>query len=187
MAVAQPSTSVAEYGWVASPVKAGLRPPPSAAEGLDRACHPATVRHQAFDGEARLKSGQMACQFFSLRQIYADPDSHPQLDLNARSTPYKGRSQARRVSTGLGRHCIQVLHDDWSPESKKLIVPFFGSGTFQLNLVAHAVRELKPRLNMPIATSFLDAPKSGRGIRLDRTREDCGASRGGLRQIPLHV
>ena len=77
MAVAQPSTSVAEYGWVASPVKAGLRPPPSAAEGLDRAFHPATVCHQAFDGEARLKSGQMACQFFSLRQIYADPDSHP--------------------------------------------------------------------------------------------------------------
>src|SRR5712671_5110256 len=31
----QPSTSVAEYGWVASPVKAGLRPPPPAADGLD--------------------------------------------------------------------------------------------------------------------------------------------------------
>jgi hypothetical protein len=31
----QPSTSVAEYGGVASPVKAGLRPPPSAADGLD--------------------------------------------------------------------------------------------------------------------------------------------------------
>ena len=27
----QPSTSVAGYGWVACPVKAGLRPPPSAA------------------------------------------------------------------------------------------------------------------------------------------------------------
>src|SRR5215471_14851731 len=41
----QPSTSVAEYGWVASPVKAGLRPPPSAADGLDRTCYPTIVCH----------------------------------------------------------------------------------------------------------------------------------------------
>jgi hypothetical protein len=29
--------------------EAGLRPPPSAADGLDRACCPALVGHQAFD------------------------------------------------------------------------------------------------------------------------------------------
>src|SRR6516162_1091416 len=34
--------------------KAGLRPPPSAANGLDRACCPAFVGHQAFDGGLRL-------------------------------------------------------------------------------------------------------------------------------------
>src|SRR5215470_20214658 len=43
-----------EYGRPASPVKAGLRPPPSAADGLDRACCPALVGHQAFDGGLRL-------------------------------------------------------------------------------------------------------------------------------------
>src|SRR5215470_15577400 len=43
-----------EYGRPASPVKAGLRPPPSAADGLDRACCSALVSHQAFDGEDRL-------------------------------------------------------------------------------------------------------------------------------------
>jgi hypothetical protein len=64
MSGSQPSTSVVEYGWVAGPVKAGLRPPPPAADGLDRACHPAFVCHQAFDGEERLKPGQIACHFF---------------------------------------------------------------------------------------------------------------------------
>src|SRR5207344_1215714 len=54
-----PSTSVAEYGSVASPVKAGLRPPPSAADGLDRACHPAIVYHQEVDGKERLKCPQV--------------------------------------------------------------------------------------------------------------------------------
>jgi len=39
--------------------KAGLRPPPSAADGLDRTCHPAIVCHQEFDGEERLKCPQV--------------------------------------------------------------------------------------------------------------------------------
>ena len=51
----QPSTSVVEYGWVTSPVKAGLRPPPPAADGLDTACHPAIVCHQAFDCKEQLR------------------------------------------------------------------------------------------------------------------------------------
>ena len=46
----RPSTSVADDGLVASPVKAGLWPPPTAADGLDRACHEAAVCHQGFDG-----------------------------------------------------------------------------------------------------------------------------------------
>ena len=65
----QPSTSVDEYGWVVSPVKAALRPPPPAADGLDRACHPAIVCHQAFDGKERLKCKQGPCQLFSLRHL----------------------------------------------------------------------------------------------------------------------
>jgi hypothetical protein len=73
----QPSTSVAEYGWLADPVKAGLRPPPPAADGLDRACHPAFVCHQAFDRKERLKSTQMPCQLFSLRHLCADSDNRP--------------------------------------------------------------------------------------------------------------
>src|SRR6202521_4262620 len=72
----QPSTSVAEYGWVASPVKAGLRPPPPAADGLDRACHPAFVCHQAFDGKERLKPTQMPCQFFRVAMFCMDIDRH---------------------------------------------------------------------------------------------------------------
>ena len=43
-----------QYGRPASPVKAGLRPPPLAAGGLDRTCWPPFVGHQAFDGEVRL-------------------------------------------------------------------------------------------------------------------------------------
>jgi hypothetical protein len=49
---------VAEYGWATTSVKAGLRPPPSAAGGLDRACHAAIVCHQEFDGEPRLPADQ---------------------------------------------------------------------------------------------------------------------------------
>src|SRR5262252_5495080 len=54
-----PKYSVAEYGWVAGPVKAGLRPPPSAADGLDRTWHPTIVCHQEFDGKERLKCTQV--------------------------------------------------------------------------------------------------------------------------------
>src|SRR5271155_4234751 len=50
---APPSTWWAEYGLVANPVKAGLRPPPSAAIGLDRAYHEASVCHQRVDGGIR--------------------------------------------------------------------------------------------------------------------------------------
>ena len=73
----EPSTSAAECGWLAGPVKAGLRPPPSAAYGLDRACHPAFVCHQAVDGQERLISTQVTCQLFSRRHLCADSDSHP--------------------------------------------------------------------------------------------------------------
>src|SRR5271170_2663422 len=48
--VGQPSNSVAEYGRTACPIKAVLRPPPSVADGLDRARRPAVVCHQEFDG-----------------------------------------------------------------------------------------------------------------------------------------
>jgi hypothetical protein len=44
---------VAEYGLVASPVKAALRSPPPAAIGLDTACHEAFVCHQRIDGGIR--------------------------------------------------------------------------------------------------------------------------------------
>jgi hypothetical protein len=71
----QPSTSVCEYGWVACPVKGG---PSAPAFGGWRACHPAFVSHQAFDGKERLTPWQASCQLFSLRHLYADSDSHPQ-------------------------------------------------------------------------------------------------------------
>ena len=64
-------------------VKAGLRPPPSAAGGLDRACHPAFVSHQAFDGKERLPPQQASCQLFSLRHLCADSDNHPHQAQNA--------------------------------------------------------------------------------------------------------
>src|SRR5258705_150056 len=43
-----------ECARTASPVKAGLRPPPPAAKGLDRACRSGLVRHRDFDGGFRL-------------------------------------------------------------------------------------------------------------------------------------
>jgi hypothetical protein len=55
--------------WVASPVKGGPTAPPPAADGLDRACHPAFVCHQAFDGEERLKPPANAMPIFSRRHI----------------------------------------------------------------------------------------------------------------------
>jgi hypothetical protein len=51
-----------EYGRAVGPVKAGLRPPPSAANGLDRASCPAFVGHQAFDGGVRLMPKSTAVQ-----------------------------------------------------------------------------------------------------------------------------
>src|SRR5271156_6528139 len=52
-----PAVDLGGRVWlVASPVKAGLRPPPSAA---DRTCHPTIVCHQEFDGKERLKCTQV--------------------------------------------------------------------------------------------------------------------------------
>jgi Protein of unknown function (DUF1214) len=75
----RPAVGLGGRGWSGArrPVKAGLRPPPSATVGLDRASRPAVVRHQGFDGDARLKLTQEPCQLFSLRHLSADSDSHP--------------------------------------------------------------------------------------------------------------
>ena len=73
------TTSAAEYGRVAGPVKAGLRLPSPAADGLDRACHPAIVCHQVFGCKEWLNPRkQAACQLFSLRHLYAGSDSRSQ-------------------------------------------------------------------------------------------------------------
>ena len=42
---------VAKFGCTANPVKAGLWPPPPAADGLDRVCRPAVVCHHEIDGK----------------------------------------------------------------------------------------------------------------------------------------
>jgi hypothetical protein len=59
-------TSVAEFGRTASPIKAGLRPPPSVANGLDRACRPAVVCHQEFDGAVWLMPTRTLLPFSAL-------------------------------------------------------------------------------------------------------------------------
>src|SRR5271163_4239245 len=41
----------AVHSWTACPVKAGLWPPPPAADGLDRARRPAVVCHHEIDGK----------------------------------------------------------------------------------------------------------------------------------------
>src|SRR5277367_4413414 len=46
-----PSPLVVKFGWTACPVKAGLWPPPPAADGLDRARRPAVVCHHEIDGK----------------------------------------------------------------------------------------------------------------------------------------
>src|SRR5271169_6822996 len=46
-----PSPLVVKVGWTACPVKAGLWPPPPAADGLDRARRPAVVCHHEIDGK----------------------------------------------------------------------------------------------------------------------------------------
>jgi hypothetical protein len=74
----QPPTLVAQYGWMASPVKAGLRRPPSAADGLEGARHAADVRHQAIDGKVRLKPTPAPCRLGKFGYPYsriADPCS----------------------------------------------------------------------------------------------------------------
>jgi hypothetical protein len=62
-------TAVGQYGWVMSPVKAGLRPPPPAADGLDRGHSPAFVGHQALDSTVRPTIKQTPRQLFSLRHL----------------------------------------------------------------------------------------------------------------------
>ena len=48
-----PSPSVVECSRVASPINAGLRPPPTAADGIDRGCHTAAICLQEVDGKVR--------------------------------------------------------------------------------------------------------------------------------------
>jgi hypothetical protein len=105
----QPSTSVAESGWMTSPVKAGLRPPPPAADGLDRACHPAFVGHQAFDGKEGLKSKQRPCRLFSLRHLCADSDSHPQTHLLS-GAPAVQSSSAAGLAADMSLHLSTSLN-----------------------------------------------------------------------------
>ena len=48
-----PSPLVVECSRVASPINAGLRPPPTAADGIDRGCHTAAICLQEVDGKVR--------------------------------------------------------------------------------------------------------------------------------------
>ena len=74
-----PSPLVAECSRVASPINAGLGPPPTAADGIDRGCHTAAICLQEVDGKVRSAyPPQISCQKISLRHLYADPDRHPQ-------------------------------------------------------------------------------------------------------------
>lgn len=74
--------------WLGSkPCKGGPTAPASGGCGLDRACFPAIVCHQAIDGKERLKCRQGSCQFFSLRHLCADSDHHPQNPVNAKLLP----------------------------------------------------------------------------------------------------
>ena len=59
-----------------SDTQAGLRPPPSVADGLDRACRPAVVCHQEFDGGVWLMCRrERSCH--CLRYFCAGRDSDP--------------------------------------------------------------------------------------------------------------
>ena len=61
-----------------SDTHAGLRPPPTAADGIDRGCHTAAICLQEVDGKVRSAyPPQISCQKISLRHLYADPDRHP--------------------------------------------------------------------------------------------------------------
>jgi len=60
----QPPTSVAEYGWVASPVKTGLRPPPPAADGLGHRLPP-SIRRRAAEARARVMPTFFRCATFA--------------------------------------------------------------------------------------------------------------------------
>jgi hypothetical protein len=75
----QPSTSVVEHGPTASAIKAGLWPPPSAAEDLDGACRPsfATKSSTARCGSHR-RNRRKCRAIFSPRRLCAGPDSHQQ-------------------------------------------------------------------------------------------------------------
>ena len=70
---------VAKDGRVATPINAGLRPPPPAAYGVDSACHPAADCHQEVDGKVRPVRLQMSCRKISLRHLCADPDRRSHL------------------------------------------------------------------------------------------------------------
>src|SRR6195256_1235939 len=60
-----------------SDTQAGLRPPPSVANGLDRACRPAVVCHQEFDGAVRLMPTRTLLPFSSLRYFCVGRDCDP--------------------------------------------------------------------------------------------------------------
>jgi hypothetical protein len=123
---------LAEYGWVASPVKAGLRPPPPAANGLDRACHPAFVCHQAFDGKERLKPTQMPCQLFRVAMFCMDFDRH-----SHRRAP--GRWHRARRTRRASSRCARARGDgelscafQWSrPSDREVLAGLVERVTYQ--------------------------------------------------------
>jgi hypothetical protein len=87
-----------EYGRPISPVKAGLRPPPSAAYGLDMAYWSAFVGHQAFDGEDCLMSGKTTLPLV-MEAFYRTPSDVPLLTGDVRTQ--RTRSECERGLSAL--------------------------------------------------------------------------------------
>ena len=53
-----------QYGWVMPPVKAGLRPPPAAADGLDRGYFPASLAAKRSTAQCGRQSSKRRANFF---------------------------------------------------------------------------------------------------------------------------
>jgi len=64
-----------------SPVKAGLRPPPPAADGLDRACHPAFVGHRGIYQEAKSNGFDVKIIREMIRLRKQDPKERAELEM----------------------------------------------------------------------------------------------------------
>ena len=155
---------VAKDGRVATPINAGLRPPPPAAYGVDSACHPAADCHQEVDGKVRPIRLQMSCRKISLRHLCADPDRRSQIDLRGNIPSFIHVSDGKM-------HEVNVL-DLMTPEPGSFSIMdrgFLDFARLYRLTQAGAFFVIRPKSNTAFQRVYSRSVDKTTGLRCDQT------------------